>query len=420
MKSKHVLLPLGITLVAFNALITSSPGQLPPSFPSLAISSNGPVAPGDFIGTFGAKGTATNDFNVVLDNSGTPLYTTPFTALWRTVTPSGLIAEANTKWLLRDETFSVVDTYPPGDGHDFKLLPNGDAILLEGESVPTNLSQVVSGGRPDSVLSSLVFQELDANQQIVFQWRAIDHLAITDSFDYMNVASVDWTHVNAITLDPRDNNYLVSLRGFCQILKISRTTGEVIWRLGGKSNDFTFIGENPTNAPYYFIGQHNIHGLANGDIMFFDNGSLRGQSDYPGRTYSRAVQYHIDETNMTATLVWEYRHVPDVLTPTEGIVKRFSNGNTYVGWVSAAQQGTGPVLTEVNASNQVMFELSAPGFASQTILTKQVWNSPDLVHSDTFQGIAAGQVCAGTNSGVAVTVSSLTASSASYSDGEPS
>ena len=43
-------------------------------------------------------------FNVVLDNSGTPLYTTPFTALWRTVTPSGLIAEANTNWLLRDET----------------------------------------------------------------------------------------------------------------------------------------------------------------------------------------------------------------------------------------------------------------------------------------------------------------------------
>ena len=65
---------------------------------------------------------------------------------------------------------------------------------------------------------------------------------------------------------------------------------------------------------------------------------------------------------MTATLVWQYVHSPYVLTPTEGIVKRFTNGNTYVGWVSAAQQGTGPVFTEVNAANQVMFELSAPGF----------------------------------------------------------
>ena len=176
------------------------------------------------------------------------------------------------------------------------------------------------------------------------------------------MAGVDWTHANAITIDPWDNNYLVSLRCFCQILKISRTTGDVIWRLGGVSSDFTFVGENPTNSPYYFIGQHNIHGMANGNIMFFDNGSLQGQGSLTGRTYSRAVQYQLDETNMTATLVWQYVHSPYVLTPTEGIVKRFANGNTYVGWVSAAQQGTGPVLTEVNASNQVMFELSAPGF----------------------------------------------------------
>jgi hypothetical protein len=129
-----------------------------------------------------------------------------------------------------------------------------------------------------------------------------------------------------------------------------------------------------------------------------------------GRTYSRAVQYQLDETNMTATLVWQYIHNPVVLTPTEGIVKRFTNGNTYVGWVSAAQQGTGPVLTEVNASNQVMFELSAPGFKDQTILNKLVWNSTNLVHSDAYQGIVAGQVCTGTNSGVAVTVNSLSGS----------
>jgi len=407
MKTKRLFLTLSAVLTALSACIVQSNGQLPSSFPTLVVSSNGPVAPGDFIGTLGAKGSATNVFNVVLDNSGTPLYTTPCKALWRTVTPSGLIAENNTAWLLRDETFGVVDTLPAGDGHDFKLLPNGDAVLLENANIPTNLSQIVTGGRPDAVLRSVVFQELDANQKIVFQWRAIDHLAITDSLDYMNVASVDWTHVNAITIDPRDNNYLISLRGFCQIIKVSRSTGDVMWRLGGKSNDFTFLGEHPENAPYYFIGQHNIHGLANGDILFFDNGSLQGQGDLPGRTYSRAVQYHIDETNLTATLVWEYRHVPDILTPTEGIVKRFTNGNTYVGWVSAAQQGTGPVLTEVNGSNQVMFELSAPGFQSQTILTKQVWNSPGLIHSDMFQGIGAGQVCAGTNSGVVVTVTSL-------------
>ena len=396
------------TLVGLAGLPAGAQLSLPADFPTLVIVSNGPVAPGDFLGTLGAKGNATNNFNVVLDNSATPLYDIPFTNLWRAVTPSGLIAEsAPNGWRLHDETFAVKQTFPSGDGHDFKLLPNGHALILENENWPVDMSRYFPGGRPDAVLSSMMLTEVDANNNVVFQWRARNHLAITDSLDFNTLASVDWTHVNALTIDPLDNNYLVSLRGFCQILKISRTNGAVLWRLGGVSNQFTFVNEHPDNAPYYFIGQHNVHRLANGDIIFFDNGSLQNQGSLPGRTYSRAVEYHLDETNMIATLVWEYRHIPDVLTPSEGIVKRFTNGDTYVGWVSAAQNGTGPVFTEVNASNQVMFEVSLPGFKSQTILNKQVWNSPALVQSDTNLAVIAGQTYNGANSGVAVTVNSL-------------
>ena len=391
---------IGLTGAGVNA-------QVPSNFPTLVISSNGPVAPGDFIGSLGAKGSATNTYNVALDNGGNPLSWLRFTNVWRTVTPCGLIPESGTSWLLRDESFTVVNTYPGGDGHDFKLLPNGDALILNNENWPVDMSLYVPGGRPDAVLSSLVFTEVDATKQVVFQWRARDHLAITDSLDFNTLASVDWTHVNAIAMDPLDNNYLISLRGFCQIIKVSRTTGDVIWRLGGKSGNFTFINEHPENAPYYFIGQHNVHRLANGDIIFFDNGSLQNQGPLPGRTYSRAVEYALDEVHMTATLVWEYRHTPDLLNPTEGIVERFSNGNTLIGWVSAAAQGTAPILTEVNAAGQVMFEMSAPGFKSQSMLTKKVWNSPDLVHSSTNNGIVAGQVYSAPTAGVSVLVNSL-------------
>lgn len=393
--------------------------QVPASFPSLMITSNGPVAPGDFIGNIGAQGegvtgAATNVFNAVLDNGGNPLYASPFTNIWRAVTPCGLIPEEfATYWGLKDETFAIDDTISPGNGypidtHDFKLLPNGDALLLESENWPVDLSQYVPGGRPDAVLTSAVFQEIAPNGQVVFEWHARFHLPITNSLVNLTTASVDWTHANSLTIDPLDNNYLLSLRSFSQILKISRTNGAVLWHLGGIGNDFTFIGENPINAPYYFIGQHSIHRLANGDIIFFDNGTP--QTVWPwlqARPYSRAVEYHLDETNMTATLVWQYRHVPDVVTPNQGVVQRFPNGNTYVGWVSAAQSGTGPTLTEVNASNQVMFEISIPGYKGPSWLTKQVWNSPALVHSDTNQDVAAGQVYNGSNSGVAVTLNSV-------------
>ena len=220
---------------------------------------------------------------------------------------------------------------------------------------------------------------------------------------------MDLNHANTVALDPLDNNFLVSLRTMCQIVKVSRTTGEVIWRLGGKHSDFTFIGEHPENAPYYFIGEHQMHRLINGDLMFFDNGSVQmvGSNTPPPRTYSRAVQYHLDEVNMTATLVWEYRHSPDVFTPSEGSVQRFRNGNTLVGWFSAATGGTGPVLTEIDAQKNVVFELSAPGFKAQSILIKKVWNSPDLIHGDTYQDIATGQSYPAVNSGVSVAVTSL-------------
>ena len=73
MQTKNIILSLGLLLAALGRFTVRSNAQVPASFPTLVITSNGPVAPGDFIGTIGAKGSATNDFNVVLDNSGTPL-----------------------------------------------------------------------------------------------------------------------------------------------------------------------------------------------------------------------------------------------------------------------------------------------------------------------------------------------------------
>ena len=231
-----------IAVIVCVLIATGVEAQVPANFPTLMITSNGPVAPGDFIGSIGAQGegvtgTATNVFNAVLDNGANPLYAIPFTNIWRAVTPCGFIPEQfATHWGLRDETFSIVNTVNPGNGypidtHDFKLLPNGDALLLESENWPVDMSQYVRGGRPDAVLTSVVFQEVAPNGQVLFEWHARFHLPITNSLVNLTQANVDWTHANSLTIDPLDNNYLLSMRTFCQIVKISRTTGGVIWRL---------------------------------------------------------------------------------------------------------------------------------------------------------------------------------------------
>src|SRR5690606_33427409 len=109
---------------------------------------------------------------------------------------------------------------------------------------------------------------------------------------------IDYAHGNAVELDS-DGNILISSRHMNEITKIDRTTGEIIWRWGGKNNEFTFV--NDTLA---FSFQHDIRRLPNGNVTLFDNGNHHK----PPR--SRAVEYELDEVNKTATVVWQYPEEP--------------------------------------------------------------------------------------------------------------
>jgi hypothetical protein len=191
-----------------------------------------------------------------------------------------------------------------------------------------------------------------------------------------------------------------------------------MWRLGGKANQFAFVGEHPENAPYYTVGQHDIHRLANGNLLYFDNGNISGGGVTPSdRTYSRAVEYQLDEVNKVATLVWEYRHTPDISAPCTGSVKRFANGNTLIGW-GCAIPTSGFIATEVSATSNFVFEIkhrTAPGSSPLLIgngLTKQPWNSPDLVLSTNYQNVAADQTVDAPNAGLTVSITNLTGSAA--------
>src|SRR5262249_23611389 len=152
---------------------------------------------------------------------------------------------------------------------DVKLLPNGHALVLGAEGRIVDMSTVVAGGRADARTMGSIIQEIDANKELVLEWHSFDHIAITDSFVDLIQQQLDYTHFNAVTIDPTDNNLLTSFRHTCEIVKINRRTGQVMWRLGGKRNQFTFVNEHEENAPYYTVGQHDVHRLANGNLLYF-------------------------------------------------------------------------------------------------------------------------------------------------------
>lgn len=236
--------------------------------------------------------------------------------------------------------------------HDFHMLPNGHRILLGAEDVTVDMSVVVPGGHPAANVVGAVIQEVDCDGNVVMQWRSLDHLPITDSYENLTAPAIRYCHNNALWID-NDGNWLVSMRHSSQIIKVDRKTGEVLWTLGGKRNEFTFIGEHEENAPTYFSYQHDIRRLPNGHITMFDNGTQHTPQ------YSRGVEYEIDEVNKTCRLVWEYRHVPDYYVSIQGGMQTLDNGHRLLGWGSAANEGSAAV-TEVDSTGTVVFEASYP------------------------------------------------------------
>ncbi len=248
-----------------------------------------------------------------------------------------------------DSTFSINQTYQckngiSTDAHDLQFMANGHILYLGMDVQQIDMSSIVPDGNPEAIVLGLVIQEMDRDNNIVFQWRSWDHFNITDA-TYLDftAGTIDYVHANALEVDT-DGNILLSSRHLDEITKINRETGGIIWRMGGKNNQFTF-----TNDSIGFSHQHAIRRIANGHVTLYDNGN------YHTPQFSRAVEYRLDEKEKTATLVWQYRNTPDYFGPAMGNVQRLRNGNTLINWGT-----TNPSVTEVTSEGAKAFEMTLP------------------------------------------------------------
>jgi hypothetical protein len=298
---------------------------------------------------------------LVIDNTGEPIYLqrTPNGMLatdfkkqivngtsyltYHTGVPSG--SWTNGTYDVMDSSYSVVDSWTIGNGygadlHDMQLLDNGHALLASYVPIPADLS--AWGGPVDGVVIDTVIQEQDSTKNVVFEWHGSDHVALTDTYQGLNSSPVDFMHTNAIDVD-LDGNLLISCRSLSQVIKINRQTGQVIWRLGGRSNQFTFTNDGG------FSYQHDIRRLPDGHITIFDNGN---QHHPP---FSRGLEYQLDEGAKTATLTWQYQQNPTTYAAFMGNVQRLSNGSSLIGW------GAVPQVTEVRPDGAKALELALGG-----------------------------------------------------------
>ncbi|MCB9184353.1 MAG: aryl-sulfate sulfotransferase [Flavobacteriales bacterium] len=286
-----------------------------------------------FITTADFGGGPAPSHGVILDGAGHVAFrkTAPAMSTFR-AWPDGRMSYASSaRHLFMDSTFAVIDTVVCANGltndtHDMRVLANGHYLLLGVETLTMDLSGYLlfpPGNAPGSStaqVKSNVIQELDADENLVWEWHVADHFGFeeVDPARLTNPAVVDWSHCNAVEQD-LDGNILLSCRHFNEVIKIDRATGDVLWHLGGASNDFTFTNDAG------FFGQHDIRRLPNGDITLFDNGL---QDTHP----CRGVEYALDEGALTATLVWSREYGAPAWSRAMGSMQRLPNGGAVIGW----------------------------------------------------------------------------------------
>jgi len=157
--------------------------------------------------------------------------------------------------------------------------------------------------------------------------------------------SFDWAHNNTCQIIPpnatyekekaaggpirfRPGNIIFSYRSVDIIGVIDRQTGRIVWAWG----------------PGVLDGQHKPHMLENGNILIFDNGTLRG--------YSRVIEVN----PLTEEIEWEYTSDPKRKFFSKYIsgAQRLPNGNTLI------CEGGKAHLFEVTPEGEVVWDFIHP------------------------------------------------------------
>ena len=264
-------------------------------------------------------------------------------------------------------TGKIVDNLAAGPVNGFphrslQLMPDGG--LLYSAWTYRVIDDTANEGDAETLVEGLALrvwdQETGLSKEI---WNAFDGIgtAVRGGWGTGTIASypnevtlqehtppIRWTGANSLQIGPRDN-IIVSIPNFSQVISISPDFQRVEWKLGGPESTFTF--EDPADR---FYRQHTAQQLPNGNILMFDNGRNRPEEE--GGNYSRALELALNDYDLVARKVWEYRHDPDLYAVNRSSAYRLENGNTLLNFVTDPR-----VVVEVAPDGTEVFKANISG-----------------------------------------------------------
>jgi hypothetical protein len=299
---------------------------------------------------------------LIADSAGEPVWfhpTTPQTAMnfrtgvyhgkpvltwWEGKSKSGLGTGTN---VILDDTYREIARVPAGGGrqsdlHEFLITPENTALLTSYEFRDVDLTSV-GGPSSGKVIGGMVHEVAIPSGRVLFEWKSLDHVDVAETHAQYVGHPLDYFHINSIDLTP-DGGLLVSARNTWAVYKISRRTGEIRWRLGGKRSDFK-MGKGTV-----FAWQHDARHQGHNRISIFDDGALPQVEPQ-----SRGLILQLDQKAGTARLLRKYVHRPNrIVARFMGNLQTLDNGNVMIGW------GSEPYLTEFAPNGEIELDVRLP------------------------------------------------------------
>jgi arylsulfate sulfotransferase len=227
--------------------------------------------------------------------------------------------------------------------HEATRLPNGNTLVLSSdprvlEDYPTSTKDPDAPRETATVIGDILL-EFAPDGSIVKEWKLhdiidpyrISHSSLSSGYwidrkyeDRLQAPVRDWTHANAMIYDESDHSAIVSLRHQDAVIKVDWESGELIWILGTHDNwkePWSDKLLTPVGDMQWQYHQHGPSftgsgsGSGSGTLIMFDNGTNRASAfqepmPFP-ESYSRAVEFDINDETREVSQVWEYRGPAD-------------------------------------------------------------------------------------------------------------
>jgi hypothetical protein len=308
---------------------------LPNNFPTYTFTRYGPVSP-KYFSVDRDFNTEDRHFGIIFNDHGVPMWWYDAPTQDTKVLPNGNVLwfdRSFYRWEIHRLDGSLVRTLdavgPPADPHDLQMLGNGGYLF--GAYVPqSHVDTSAYGGSSDATVLNAELLRVSPDGQVAWDWKSQDHIALAETGRFWGRAvnkptpwGYDIIHWNSI--EPAGDSVIASFRHLDAVYKIRRSTGNIVWKLGGTSTPRSLEVENDPRGNT-LGAQHDARLLSDGTVTVFDNRTNLGQKK------PRAVRFRIDETTGTATLL---QSITDPAVPTSyccGSARRLGNGDWLIGW----------------------------------------------------------------------------------------